>query len=225
LRARVHVGVVEGIAAYCEITEWYRLGLLRTGERIQLRGDYIGKGEALVEPRSVLLTFGAQGPNDAAPKIREHRIPITRTPLRLGGSRPWFQCPKCHKRRELLFMVDATFACRRCYRLTYASTREMPGCRKAMVARQIRAMLGASADDGPEFPPKPKWMRWPTYRAWKRKEEEAVRAAKSDRPQRPRSKKWLDPIYQRPLAAEMAESGLTATSLPSRSLLADPRRK
>jgi hypothetical protein len=194
----VAAGLVEDIEAYCEITEWYRDGLLRTGEKIQLRGGYIGKGEAQVEPRSVLLVYGAQGPNDTAPKMREQRVAITRMPLRLGGSRPWFQCPKCYRRCELLFMVDALFACRRCHRLTYACNREAPGFRKALHAWRIRARLGATADDGPEFPPKPKWMRWPTYRRWKRKEEEAIRAALSHRPRRPRSAKWLDPVYRRP---------------------------
>jgi hypothetical protein len=202
LSARVYAGVCEDVADYACVTEWFAAGLMVTGRTIQLRGEHIGKGEALVEPRSVLFSYGAKGPADATARMREQRVSLmwSKLPLSRSLRRPWFQCPKCYRRCEILYMVDATYACRLCQRLTYASTRERPGFRKALVAWQIRARLGAGADDGPEFPPKPKWMRWPTYRRWKHKEEEAIRAALSHRPRRPRSAKWLDPVYRRPLS-------------------------
>jgi hypothetical protein len=189
------------VAAYAYITEWFAAGLMVTGRTIQLRGEYVGKGEALVEPRSVLFVYGAKGPADATARMREQRVSLTWSKLPLSRSlrRPWFQCPRCLRRREILYMVDAAFACRLCHRLTYASKRLAPSFRKALQAWKLRAAMGASADDPPVFPPKPKWMRWPTYRKRKRLEENAVRAAIERKPRRrATSPRYLDPIYRRP---------------------------
>jgi hypothetical protein len=55
------------------------------------------------------------------------------------------------------------FACRRCYRLAYASAREDVSDRAARRADRLRARLGwepGILNGGGE---KPKWMRWRTF--------------------------------------------------------------
>jgi hypothetical protein len=73
------------------------------------------------------------------------------------------------------------FACRRCCDLRYASQREDYAHRALSQAQAIRLRLGGSAAMDHEFPPKPKRMRWKTYRLlWARSDalwEESLRAA------------------------------------------------
>lgn len=51
-------------------------------------------------------------------------INITRTACALGGSRPWFNCPKCWGRVAVLYLRQSRFACRKCQRLVYSSQSE-----------------------------------------------------------------------------------------------------
>jgi len=52
------------------------------------------------------------------------RIDITRTPCGLGGTRAWFQCPKCCARVAKIHLRRGRFACRHCHRLVYTSQSE-----------------------------------------------------------------------------------------------------
>ena len=49
---------------------------------------------------------------DGEPESVEQNIYIARTPCHFGGSRPWFICPKCHRRVGVLVCAGRLFACR-----------------------------------------------------------------------------------------------------------------
>lgn len=87
------------------------------------------------------------------------------TPCNYGGERTWFLCPTagCGHRVAVLYGAGKYFACRRCYRLTYASQQESPGFRLLSKAQNIRKRLGGSPNTLDEFPDKPKHMHWRTY--------------------------------------------------------------
>ena len=83
---------------------------------------------------------------------------ISWTPCHFGGSRPWFLCPYCSVRVGKLYIGAHGLACRRCYRLTYLSTREDAGGRYWLRREKLEAKLD---EDGY----KPKGMHWRTYAA------------------------------------------------------------
>jgi len=66
-----------------------------------------------------------------------------------GGQRPWFLCPKCRRRRAILYLSRGRFRCRRCHGLTYASTRTDAFARELRRVRSLRRKLG---DDEPGDP-------------------------------------------------------------------------
>ncbi|MBC8337051.1 MAG: hypothetical protein H8E39_00005 [Alphaproteobacteria bacterium] len=81
---------------------------------------------------------------------------IIRTPCFFGGSRSWFLCPYCSKPVGKLYLGNDGFACRQCYRLTYACTREDSWDRMWRKMGKLEARLG---EDGT----KPTGMHWRTY--------------------------------------------------------------
>lgn len=90
---------------------------------------------------------------------------LDQTRCRYGGTRQWFRCPArgCGRRVAILYLGDQIFACRHCYRLAYASSRENAGDRATRRADRLRLRLGwepgiLNGDGG-----KPKWMRWRTF--------------------------------------------------------------
>jgi hypothetical protein len=93
-----------------------------------------------------------------------YRVPLTWTPCRFGGRRPWFVCPGegCGRRAAVLY-GGRYFLCRRCHDLAYESTREGAGDRARRKAQKICQRLGGSADPLAPFPAKPKGMHWRTY--------------------------------------------------------------
>ena len=54
-------------------------------------------------------------------KPTRQTVPLERTPCHYGGSRPWFNCPRCRRRVAVLYLRASGFACRHCQRVTYAS--------------------------------------------------------------------------------------------------------
>ena len=95
--------------------------------------------------------------------VRE-RVRLERTPCRYGGSRPWFRCPGCGRRRAVLHSLGGRFRCRACHDLAYESTREDAGDRARRRADKLRRRLG-DTDGGRwrQVPPKPPRMHWATY--------------------------------------------------------------
>lgn len=81
---------------------------------------------------------------------------ISKTDCHFGGGRPWFQCPRCNRRKGILYLRLNSFACRLCQQVTY-KTQSRDVCDRAwMKQRSIERSLG-------EENKKPKSMRWTTY--------------------------------------------------------------
>jgi hypothetical protein len=91
----------------------------------------------------------------------------------------WFACPNCYRTCSVLY-GGRRFYCRQCWRLTYASQYEDRWERARGQAEKIRAKLGQPGfidfDSTHDFPEKPKWMRWHTYRRLRAKDSQLMRA-------------------------------------------------
>jgi len=98
--------------------------------------------------------------NDTGPGIQ---IAIERTECHYGGTRAWWQCPRCGKRCAVLWGDSAGFACRHCQRLNYASTRVKVSSRPFERANKIRERLGWGGGVANLPGDKPKGMHWRTY--------------------------------------------------------------
>ena len=114
----------------------------------------ISANEASIE-LAYRYTF-AEGERDVRAPVR-----MERTPCRFGGSRSWFNCPRCNRRVAMLYLWGYP-ACRTCCRMGYPSQSEDAIDRSWRRTRKIEERLGG------EWPArKPKWMRQTTYdRLW-----------------------------------------------------------
>lgn len=111
-----------------DVRRWQREGVLRDGYTGGWRwtDSYSGEETGSIGYRvsmncgalAVTLNYRAneQSISDA--------VRIERTRCNFGGSRVWFQCPRCYRRAAKLFLRGARFACRHCQRLVYASQSE-----------------------------------------------------------------------------------------------------
>jgi len=70
------------------------------------------------------------------------RVAIERTPCHYGGSRPWFNCPRCGARAQNLYFAHGRFACRSCHGLRYRSQSEDDCGRSWRKQRKLEARLG-----------------------------------------------------------------------------------
>lgn len=95
----------------------------------------------------------------------DDRIPFVTTPTRFGGQRVWFCCPGCQRRCRVIY-GGTRFRCRKCHELRYNSQYEPSYQRQLDMADKLRKRVGGDngAFDGEPFPPKPRWIRWSTYR-------------------------------------------------------------
>jgi hypothetical protein len=95
--------------------------------------------------------------------IRGQVIDLARTPCRFGGHRSWFRCA-CGRHVSTLYSPNGRpWACRHCYRLTYATRQASPLDRHLLRAQRIRRRLGGSPNMLEDFPSKPKGMHWRRY--------------------------------------------------------------
>ena len=95
----------------------------------------------------------------------QYPVRLVRTPCHLGGLRPWFLCPArgCGRRVALLYGGGDIFACRHCYKLAYASSREAVSDRALRRADQLRERLGWAPGILNAEGEKPKGMHWRTF--------------------------------------------------------------
>jgi hypothetical protein len=70
------------------------------------------------------------------------RIDITTSACHLGGTRPWFHCPRCGGRVALLYLRGGRFRCRKCHGLRYASQSEDECGRSWRKQSKLEARLG-----------------------------------------------------------------------------------
>ncbi|MGV8889810.1 MAG: hypothetical protein ACOH2P_17580 [Pseudomonas sp.] len=104
--------------------------------------------------------------NRGQSETKDYFVQISWTPCHLGGERPWFLCPRCHRRVANLY-GGASFDCRHCQGLNYrsqqANKRDVPCDRSWKLRRALgcdEGFLSIPAD----FIIKPKGMHWLTFK-------------------------------------------------------------
>lgn len=93
----------------------------------------------------------------------EHTVYLMQTDCNYGGVRHWFSCEHCQGRVGVLYLSGGQCACRKCFKLAYASERDTWQNQQFRKADNIRHRLGwqpgiAHPDGG-----KPKGMHWKTF--------------------------------------------------------------
>jgi hypothetical protein len=68
-------------------------------------------------------------------------ILVEYTGLYLGGSRPWFMCPRCQRRVGKLYQLSIDILCRKCYDLGYRSQAQTRKARLQAKVEKIRNRL------------------------------------------------------------------------------------
>jgi hypothetical protein len=153
-----------------------RQGLLEPGRfsaltwsRGEMRTGAIG---IIAQSDGVRLVYSLPNQDGGTTHVDE-LVPFAYTPTRFGGRRQWLTCLKCRRRCRRIF-GGRYFRCRQCHGLVYASTRAPAYQRAIDCADRIRKRVGgnAGAFDSEPFPPKPKRMRWRTYRRLEEQYEE-----------------------------------------------------
>ena len=127
-------------------------------------GEVTGSINVRPEPGRIIVNYRHRC-GGGAWQDKGYPVHVDTTPCDLGGERHWFICPVqgCGRRVAILY-GGTIFACRRCYRLAYPSTREAPRDRAARRADRIRDKLGWPGGilEGGDWG-KPKGMHWRTY--------------------------------------------------------------
>jgi hypothetical protein len=164
-----------------DLNELARKGLIRPGasSRSQISWtDRTGK-----EIASGFISTGATGPDDWLPNDawcnielgRLHqRIKLVSRPRNFGGRQWYFFCRHMGLCVSVLWKPPGApyFACRQRWRLPYNSQCSTRFIRAYFGQTRIKSRLCAIGRFDPyesEFPPKPKWMRWRTYKRAKEK--------------------------------------------------------
>ena len=128
-------------------------------------GQQTGSTFLIAQHDGLRLLYRTKSP-DGAPIDVSELVPFVYTATRFGGRRQWLQCLKCRRGCRKIY-GGRYFRCRQCHGLAYSSTREPAYQRAIDRADKLRKRLGdkwGSAFERDEFPPKPKRMRWSTYR-------------------------------------------------------------
>lgn len=150
-----------------DVRRWAREGMLRPGYsggwQWSRNSEVVASIRMRAEYGQVVLTYRHRS-YGAEWKDEEYPVRIVRTPCNLSGSRSWFICPArgCGQRVAILY-GGGIFACRRCYQLAYASSREDYDGRMTRRADAIRVRLDWEPGILNGSGEKPKWMRWRTF--------------------------------------------------------------
>jgi len=161
-----------------DVRRWAREGILRHvywgGWQWTRNGESVASIQMRTEQDHVILIYSHRS-GGAEWKDEQYLVRIVRTPCNLGGSRAWFICPAvgCGRRVAILY-GGSIFACRRCYRLAYPSSREDAGGRATRMADKLRARLGWEPGILNCRGNKPKWMRRRTFKRLAAKHDELV---------------------------------------------------
>lgn len=135
-----------------------RRGLLRPGRTSVLTFSSAGRKAV-----SVLYSATKEGVQFGPEFIR---YVCTKAPFK--SLRKWFACPGCERPCRVLYGYRGSLRCRTCHGLKYQSQYSndlaRSFAREDKLRRQIGERLQHQFEDGDDFPPKPKKMRWVTYR-------------------------------------------------------------
>lgn len=153
---------------FVDINRWNRERLLWPGNVINWRWSRNGKQVGLISVKvegENLLRFEYRSRLYGGEwEEINYTVHITRTSCNYGGTRPWFECPKCFRRVAKLYADGHYFLCRHCYNITYKS-RSQPKWDRVMDEQyRIRERLGDDGSLCDPFPDRPKGMHGRTYR-------------------------------------------------------------
>ena len=163
-----------------DVRRWQRDGLLSPGNGFNWQWSRNGETMANigvgVEAGQLSLTYRVRLRKAEEWESVVEPVLLETTPGTFGGLRYWFLCPAigCGRRVALLYGHGKYFACRRCYRLVYPSTREDRANRATRRADKLRSRLGWEPGILNGEGLKPKWMRWRTFQALRRKHDNFV---------------------------------------------------
>lgn len=99
-------------------------------------GEEVGSIGIATTADCVRLNFNSNG------EPIHQELQTVRTPCHFGGSRPWWQCPRCRRRVGVLYLRNSSFMCRRCGRVAYASQTEDEMGRAWRKQRKAERQLG-----------------------------------------------------------------------------------
>ena len=123
--------------------------------------------------------------------VRNQVIGLWKTGCRFGGQRLWFRC-SCGRHVGTMYSPSwQPWACRHCYRLTYAMRQAIPRDRHLLRAQRIRDRLGGSRNMMEDFPGKPKGMHWRRYDRMRKIHDRAAEQAFG------MIETWIDRLHER----------------------------
>jgi len=149
----------------------YRQGALKPGAMFWPSWTRRGEPSGSIVTRmnaagdTITLIYQTSRPGETPRDVREP-IRLERTPCNYGGSRPWFTCPGCLKRRAVLYSPGGSFRGRACCNLAYSSTREDDLERSIRRTNALRRRIRDTSRGDIFRPPtgeKPAGMHWRTY--------------------------------------------------------------
>jgi hypothetical protein len=103
---------------------------------IRETGERVGSIRVTSTGTVLWLDFSVNG------KPTRQTVVLARTECHFGGSRPWFQCPRCLTRVGVLFLRGGLFGCRHCGGIVYGSQSEDPFGRSWRKQHRLEARLG-----------------------------------------------------------------------------------
>lgn len=142
----------------------------RSGRRLGSIGVEVGGGvsgiQGVQSSREIWLRYEMLNA-ETAPQVIHDRIGLAAFPMRLGGVRWWFICPRCCRLRASLYLAPGArhFACRSCGRLKYQSQRLDPIRRLESRMRHLVWRASPEWKDWLDFPAVAKRprMHWKTF--------------------------------------------------------------
>ncbi len=130
-----------------------RLGLLEVG----------AKGAGRLQSGHPMTTCSTDEGIVIGWRSRTVTVKTCRTAVHLGGSRPWFRCPRddCKRRVAIVYIAEDQVACRRCQKLGYRAQLESPLARVTRRVDLLRKRLGGLP--GNDLTPRPRGMHKRTF--------------------------------------------------------------
>jgi hypothetical protein len=140
-----------------DVRRWHKMGYLKAGASFSWQwtreSEKVGSIGVEMGSDQLRLNYSLQS-GDGHWRDASQTIWISSSPCHYGGSRPWFDCPVCHRRAGLLYLRSGRFACRSCQRVSYRA--QSGSVLDRVCARYHR--LTEKLEAG-----KPRWQRWATF--------------------------------------------------------------
>lgn len=130
----------------------------------QHQGEYRG-ANLVVDRAGVTIEYCCCDPVGRFGKaVATERAPFHHVSQPFGGSRRLLGCPGCGRQCRILYFGSDRLRCRLCLDLRYASQNMRRGERALAQAAKIVRRIDPQTTEIDELAPKPRRMRWVTYR-------------------------------------------------------------